>query len=169
MASEPLPSLTIVKQLRGERVSKLREWWFAVSRSGHRPTKSDFKLADWKKHLPWIAAVDPVRDTQGLLMDVSFKVFGSGLVRQFGGELTGKRLSDVGEPYMARWLAPVRVVEETKEPVAAAGNILIEERDFQEFEALFVPLFDSSGMIERFLVEAELLPWESQASQSPPT
>lgn len=157
MALDPSASLKIVSALRGKRASQLRDWWSGLARAGHAPSKADFKLADWKAHLPWITAADTVRDAEGRPVDVVFKVFGTALVGPFGGDLSGTRLSQIGEPFFERWITPVRLVDSTREPVLATGRILTPAHDFQEFDVVFVPLFDSSGDIERLLVEAELV------------
>lgn len=156
MAHEASTRLNFAIECHSKRLLQLRDWWHSIAREGRLPSKSDFQLSDWKKHLPWIAAVDPIRSSNGETADYCFKVFGSYLVQPFGAELTGKTLSEIGEPFVTRWVEPIRLVDRKREPVVAAGSILIPERNFQEFEILVAPLFGADGTVDRYLAEVEL-------------
>ena len=98
-----------------------------------------------------------MRDNQGQWPDGLVTVYGSELARNSGVEMTGVRISTVGEPFASRWTALTGYALRSKEPVTAMGNILLPERNFQKFEVLCIPLFDEHDMIEKLMIEIELL------------
>jgi hypothetical protein len=158
MAVEDNESVRVITTFEGKRLHRLLDWWRGIRSTGALPCRADFRLAEWKAHLPWIAVAEVMRGASGELADGLIKVWGTGLSDPFGGDVTGQKLSDFGEPYVRRWMAPARIVEETLEPVAVTGRVLMPRKDFQRFEIVFLPLFDTNGRFERLLTESELLP-----------
>jgi len=150
-------SVRVITSFEGKRLHRLLAWWRDIRNTGALPSRADFRLAEWKAHLPWIAVADVIRNPSGELVDGLIKVWGTGLSEPFGGDVTGQKLSEFGEPYVTRWMAPSKIVEETLQPVAVAGRVLMPGKDFQRFEIVFLPLFDANGRFERLLTESELL------------
>ena len=157
MTSDDTVSVRVVSAFEGKRLEPLRQWWLGLEAAGTLPTRSHFKLADWKAHLPWIAVADVIRARSGEIADGLIRVWGTGLTAPFGGDATGQKLSDFGEPYVQRWMTPALLVEETRKPVAVQGRVLLPGKDFQRFEGLFLPLFDAQPRFERLLSEFELV------------
>jgi hypothetical protein len=150
-------SVQVITTFEGKRLQLLLHWWHGLTKAGTLPTRADFRLAEWKSHLPWVAAVDLIRNDAGEMIDGLIKVWGAALSEPFGGDVTGQKLSDFGEPYVRRWSAPAQIVEQTRQPVAVTGRVLLPKKDFQRFEIVFLPLFDGNGGIERLLAETELI------------
>jgi hypothetical protein len=154
----PGSELHVIEHPSGPMLTEFVGWWHKLSSAGLKPGKADFKLAEWKRHLPWIAAFDMIRDEAGLPADALVKVYGTRLVEPFGGDVTGQKISQFGEPYFSRWQMPAQLVEQRQAPVCVSGKILLPDRNFQPFELALLPLYNDSGVIERLLTEAELKP-----------
>lgn len=148
--------MTITNEPRGKFLQELRAWWYRILQSGRNPERADFKIGEWTQHLPWIVLIEGVRDSDGQWSDGLVKVYGSRLVQHFGGEMTGKKFSAAGEPFVSRWTAVTNEAQRSRTPVTATGTILVPEYDFQAFEVLCLPLFDERDTIDRLLIEIEL-------------
>jgi len=157
MTAQDTASVQVITAFEGKRLHRLLAWWRGIRDTGALPCRADFRLAEWKAHLPWIAVADTIRDPSGDLVDGLIKVWGTGLSDPFGGDFTGQKLSDFGEPYVRRWMTPARIVESTGQPLAISGRVLLPDKDFQRFELVFLPLFDTNGRFERLLAETEML------------
>lgn len=157
MVSPGTEAVRIISEFEGKRLQRILSWWQDIRKTGAFPSRADFRLTEWKAHLPWIAVVDLIRGPDGVPSDGQIKVWGTGLSAPFGGDVTGQKLSDFGEPYVSRWTHPALIVHKTLAPAAVSGRVLLAHKDYQRFEMVFLPLFDDAGVYDRLMIETELL------------
>lgn len=99
---------------------ELLAYWAAI-RSGRRlPRRADIDPVGFKRLLPTISLIDVKHGGEAAnARDYSLRLAGTGLYSVYGGEITGKRLSDVYSTHAAEyWRKELdRVVDEKKPQV----------------------------------------------------
>jgi hypothetical protein len=95
-------------------------YWRSRRPRGRLPGRAHIDPCDFKRHLPTISLTE-IDPEDG---DYRLRLAGTGLYGVYGGEITGKRLSDVyaGEA-AAYWRRELDIVVETRMPRAGAHSM----------------------------------------------
>jgi len=70
---------------------ELFTYWAGLRKRGSLPRRSDVDPGRIKRHLPTVSLIQVARDP----LDYRLRLAGTGLYGLYGGEITGKRLTDV--------------------------------------------------------------------------
>ncbi|GAB4362085.1 MAG: hypothetical protein Kow00114_17090 [Kiloniellaceae bacterium] len=122
--------------------------WQARRRGGSLPRWQDFDFKDfvgWHRNiaLSEIAASDA---------NPRFRLCGSGVVELLGGDLTGRKLSDMFPRVDADGvLAHFAAIREERVIGFLESNIPVPGREHRHFKALELPLEDEAGAVGRIL------------------
>ncbi len=92
-------------------------YWRSRRERGRLPGRAQIDPSDLKRHLPTISLTE-IRPSDGAAArDYRLRLAGTGLYGVYGGEITGKRLSDVYAPEAAAyWREELDKVVETRAP-----------------------------------------------------
>jgi hypothetical protein len=70
-------------------------YWRSRRQRGRLPSRAHIDPCDFKRHLPTISLIDVRRESPESPPDYSLRLAGTGLYSVYGGEITGKALTDV--------------------------------------------------------------------------
>jgi hypothetical protein len=91
---------------------EILSYWRSRRQRGRLPGRDHIDPCDFKRHLPTVSLIDVRRDAEDRPA-YSLRLAGTGLYSVYGGEITGKALTDVYAPEAAAyWRAELdRIVE----------------------------------------------------------
>jgi len=94
-------------------------YWARLRRPGRLPARVDLDPMRIKRLLPTVSLTQVLREG-----DYRMRLAGTGLYGVYGGEITGKRLSDIYEPDAALyWRAELDQVVESRRPRAGCHSL----------------------------------------------
>ena len=100
---------------------ELFTYWARLRRGGRLPQRADLDPAGFKRLLPCVSLID-VR--HGAERDYRLRLAGTGLYSVYGGEITGKRLSDIySAPAADYWRSELDKVVESAKPGAGYHSL----------------------------------------------
>ena len=94
---------------------ELLAYWASLRHGGRIPCRADIDPCGFKRLLPTVSLIDVKHDPR----DYRLRLAGTGLYTVYGGEITGKRLTDVyAAPAAEYWRSELdKVVDERKPQV----------------------------------------------------
>lgn len=130
------------------------EYWLSKHREGHLPCRADIKPTDIRKHLDHLVIMDVQRHQHTFSLIV--RLIGTH-VANFYGEISGKDIKD-----MTNQVAVHRIYETSKlvlmenSPQLCITPAISPDRQYLEACALYMPLYDEAGEIEKILVAVDV-------------
>lgn len=116
--------------------------------------RKDIKPSEMKRHLDRLVILDVVH--VGSSWHLMVRLIG-GYVANFYGEITGKDVREMENTQaIARIYQACARVLELKTPILTVSPAFAPERLFLEAIALYMPLFDEKGNVEKVLVYVNL-------------
>jgi hypothetical protein len=98
---------------------ELFAYWASLRAGGRLPGRRDIDPGRFKRHLPTISLIDVVEDAE-----FRIRLAGTGLYGVYGGEITGKRLTEIyAPPALDYWRGELRQVVQEKRPAVGAHNL----------------------------------------------
>jgi hypothetical protein len=95
-------------------------YWAGLRRGGRLPQRADIDPAGFKRLLPSVSLID----VDAITGDFRLRLAGTGLYSVYGGEITGKRLTDIYNTAAADyWRAELDKVVQTRRPSAGYHNL----------------------------------------------
>ena len=99
---------------------ELFAYWAGLRRGGRLPRRADIDPAGFKRLLPSISLIDVDRFTR----DYRLRLAGTGLYSVYGGEITGKRLTDIYNTAAADyWRTELDKVVQSRRPSAGYHSL----------------------------------------------
>jgi hypothetical protein len=95
-------------------------YWASLRAGGRLPGRRDIDPGRFKRHLPTVCLIDVARDP----VDFRIRLAGTALYGVYGGEITGRRLSEVyAPPALDYWRGELAQVVGEQRPAVGAHNL----------------------------------------------
>jgi hypothetical protein len=95
-------------------------YWASLRAGGRLPGRRDIDPGRFKRHLPTVCLIDVARDP----VDFRVRLAGTALYGVYGGEITGRRLSEVyAPPALDYWRGELAQVVGEQRPAVGAHNL----------------------------------------------
>ena len=115
------------------------DYWSSRVVDGRIPSRDDIDPVEFRNVIPWVLLLDVLRDASAPRF--RFRLFGTGLVKRAGRDLTGWFLEDAfPDQQQAYFFEAIDLVMSTTNPVGYLGHSMIEGREFIQIVGLLLPL-----------------------------
>ena len=142
--------------------AELFAYWASRREGGRLPSRRAIDPNGFKRHLPTVSLIDVTRNPR----DYRLRLAGTGLYSVYGGEITGKRLSDVYAPEAeAYWRRELDAVVDERRPAAGVHSMAWRGAGRRSILWLRLPLASDGARVDMILgydvmvgIQAESLP-----------
>ncbi|MCC3859900.1 PAS domain-containing protein [Pseudemcibacter aquimaris] len=144
-----------VKDLKSDAQKIIYEYFQGKTQGMRLARRDDIDPSEIKSYLPSSVIADIVRNEQGEVIDLELRLMGT-LVTEFYGELTGKNLSNYGDPdAVSRVMTAVRAFNETRRPLIYTSD---HEKGFKSMvvSIFFFPLSTDGENIDQLFCTFEI-------------
>ncbi len=133
-----------------EMVKFFLDFWRAKGGEDKTITRADISPMELKQYISQVVLMDVVREGNGWKLIV--RLIG-GHVSGFYGEITGKDVREMDNTKAIERIYSVcsRMLE-TEKPIYTVAPALSPDRSYMEALALYLPLFDDEGKINKIMV-----------------
>jgi hypothetical protein len=127
---------------------ELFAYWSGLRRGGRLPQRADIDPAGFKRLLPSVSLIDVDADRH----DFRLRLAGTGLYSVYGGEITGKRLSDIYNTSAAEyWRTELDKVVRSRKPVAGYHSLAWRGAAHMTLLWLRLPLASNGSDVDMIL------------------
>jgi hypothetical protein len=99
---------------------ELFAYWASLRAAGRLPARRDIDPAHFKRHLPTVSLIDVTAEPP----DFRIRLAGTALYGVYGGEITGRKLSEVySPPALDYWRGELRQVVTERRPAVGVDNL----------------------------------------------
>lgn len=144
-----------VEAIRSPALRRLVAYWRQRhAPDGGLPSRPDIDPADFVWLLGRVFLIDVLRPESpgGPGLDFRFRLFGSQMAQVYGGDLTGRRLSEIDDREFAAALRPDYLgVVETARPSHRQGALEWMGRGFIGYERVLLPLAGPAARVDMLL------------------
>lgn len=131
-------------------------FWLSLCEGGRKPSRNDVKPAALKQFLDRVVLLDVTEHAKSFALNV--RLIGT-YVSTFYGEIAGQDIQMMdNKDAAARIYNSCRVLLENKEPVLSITSGIAKDKKHLKGYALYVPLFDTAGKIDKIMVSVDILP-----------
>jgi len=127
------------------------DYWLAKKPGSGLPARADFDPVDFPNIIPWVLMLDVVPTSSA--PRYRFRLFGTGLVKRAGKDLTGLYLEDAfpESQQQAYFFDAVDLVIRDAEPVGYLGHSMILGREYIQVVGLLLPLASNGRDVDIIL------------------
>jgi hypothetical protein len=123
-------------------------YWRSRRQRGRLPSRAQIDPCDFKRHLPTISLIDVRREDEDPAPDYRLRLAGTGLYSVYGGEITGKRLTDVyAADAAAYWRKELDQIVETRCPGVGFHSLAWRGQPHLSILWLRLPLEGDDGRV----------------------
>lgn len=129
-------------------------YWLSKHENDNLPSRADIKPHEIKKHLDHIVIMDVFRDQGKFSLRV--RLIGTHVVN-FYGEITGKDINEIRNQKAASRIYHMSGLAITQNaPQLSITPAFAPDRQYLEAFAIYLPLYDNEGAIEKILVAVDV-------------
>jgi hypothetical protein len=146
----------------------LKAYWDKKRGGRKMPSRADIKPAEMKEHLGWIVLIDVLPDYS----DFRYRMVGSRVSEAFPGAAKGRFISETyrqfSELAVKGALATHRKAARDAVPLRTYGSAAAMDREFMDFDAVFLPLSDDGARVNMLLNSFTFTPAKAVRGGSKP-
>ena len=142
--------------LRGKNplVDRIYSYWLDKHADGYLPRRADIKPNELIKYLDHLVIMDVM--SEGDSFSLKVRLIGTH-VANFYGEIAGKDVSDMPNAKAAERIYHLsKLVLQNKLPQLSITAAVAPGRDYLEAYALYLPLYDAAGEVDKILVAVDV-------------
>ena len=134
--------------------SGVADYFYTFWKALERPGRKDIKPGELSRYLDRLVILDVLRHEDGFGLNV--RLIGT-FVANYYGEISGQDIHAMGNKQAsARIYSLCAMVLERSEPLMTVTPAFAEDKQYLEAFALYMPLFDDAGSIDKILVSVDI-------------